>query len=114
MEKSFQTFFDSNIEFDVLMISYKLNQGEPVEEFPFIKKVTDAQTSSGYIVNQHYYDTLINLIDHDRDKLIDIFGIKTLQRSYLLKDKNNVPLESPQMMFLRCAVHILIEIFIVI
>jgi len=57
-----------------------------------------------FIINN--YDKLINIIDIERDKLIDFFGIKTLQRSYLLKDKNNNLLETPQMMFLRCAIQI--------
>ena len=52
------------------------------------------------------FDIIINIIVINRDNLIDYFGIKTLERSYLLKDKNNNLLETPQMMFLRCAVQI--------
>jgi hypothetical protein len=48
------------IEFDVCMISFLLNQVEPVDNRPY-RKVIEAQTASGYIVNSHYYDALIEL-----------------------------------------------------
>ena len=45
-----------------------------------------------------------NIIDHKRDyELLDFFGVKTLIRSYLLKD-NKVVKERPQYMFLRVAI----------
>jgi GR25 family glycosyltransferase involved in LPS biosynthesis len=59
LEKLFDP--DKNIKFDVCMCSYKLNDGNIIENEPFLTKVKDAQTASGYIVNQHYYDTIIEL-----------------------------------------------------
>ena len=47
-----------------------------------------------------------SIIDNTRDELIDFFGLKTLQRSYLLRDINDVILETPQMMWMRCAIQI--------
>jgi GR25 family glycosyltransferase involved in LPS biosynthesis len=62
LEKLFDP--DKNIKFDVCMCSYKLNDGNIIENEPFLTKVKDAQTASGYIVNQHYYDTIIELYEN--------------------------------------------------
>ncbi len=43
-------------------------------------------------------------IQHDRDYLLDYFGFKTLEKSYLLKDASMVILERPQHMWMRVAV----------
>lgn len=43
-------------------------------------------------------------IQHDRDYLLDYFGFKTLEKSYLLKDTNMVILERPQHMWMRVAI----------
>jgi ribonucleotide reductase alpha subunit len=48
---------------------------------------------------------LNDMIMHDRDYLIDYFGFKTLERSYLFK-YNNVVIERPQQMWMRVAVGI--------
>lgn len=42
-------------------------------------------------------------INHDRDYLLDYFGFKTLEKSYLLKDATMVILERPQHMWMRVA-----------
>ncbi len=65
------------------------------------------------LISTNYYEfiksnleILNNLIVSSRDKLIDFFGLKTLERSYLLRDKDKIIIETPQMMFLRCAIQI--------
>ena len=63
VEKSFQQFFDASIQYDVLMISYIIQKSDDVSEYPFIRKILDGQTASGYLVNQNYYDVLINLYE---------------------------------------------------
>ena len=50
-------------------------------------------------------DVFDNLIVHERDYLIDFFGFKTLERSYLLKVGNKV-IERPQYMWLRVSIGI--------
>ena len=62
-EKSIQQFFDASLNYDVLLISYIIQKSEDVPDYPFIKKIIDGQTASGYIINQTYYDTLIQLYD---------------------------------------------------
>ena len=44
-----------------------------------------------------------NMIDYDRDYLIDYFGFKTLERAYLLKINGKI-VERPQHMWLRVAI----------
>lgn len=46
-----------------------------------------------------------NIIQHDRDFLLDYFGFKTLQHSYLLR-VNDICIETPQYMFLRVSIGI--------
>ena len=46
-----------------------------------------------------------NMIEHQRDYLIDYFGFKTLERAYLFRISNNV-VERPQHMWMRVAVGI--------
>jgi glycosyl transferase family 25 len=48
-----------NVKFDVCLLAYNTpNLYE--SEYPFLYKIKDAQTTAGYIVQSHYYDTLIN------------------------------------------------------
>lgn len=65
------SYFFSNIDskhlWDVLMFAYNIkdpgNYVKPFENDDHIGKIGYAQTASAYLVNQHYYDTLIdNLI----------------------------------------------------
>ena len=64
------------------------------------------------LISTEYYNIvcyfqceLNDMIDYERDFLFDYFGLKTLERSYLLK-KNNKIIERPQHMWLRVAVNI--------
>jgi ribonucleoside-diphosphate reductase alpha subunit len=64
------------------------------------------------IVNSDYYDIvtkhgdqLEDMIDYNRDYLIDYFGFKTLERSYLFK-LNGIIVERPQHMWMRVAIAI--------
>jgi len=61
-ENSLSKFFELKPNFDVCMLSYALLKCEETEE-DSIRKVTSAQTTSGYIVNHHYYDKLIQLYE---------------------------------------------------
>ena len=52
-----------------------------------------------------YREELENMIDYDRDYLIDYFGFKTLERSYLFRIDSKI-VERPQHMWMRVAVAI--------
>jgi len=62
-----------------------------------------------YSLVQTYHDQLEEMIDYSRDYLIDYFGFKTLERSYLLKincnNKKKI-VERPQHLFMRVALGI--------
>ena len=61
---------------------------------------------SKYVENVMYnINDLEQMIDYNRDYLIDYFGFKTLERAYLYKT-NNVVVERPQHMWMRVAVAI--------
>ena len=60
-EQSIATFFETTPTFDVCMISYIVQKGEEIPGNTHIGKVLNGQTTSGYIVNAHYFDVLINL-----------------------------------------------------
>jgi ribonucleoside-diphosphate reductase alpha subunit len=49
---------------------------------------------------------LNELIDYSRDYLFDYFGVKTLKKSYLLKDKEGKIIERPQDMWMRVSAFI--------
>lgn len=63
-EEQFRLLFENNIEFDVCMLSYNLLESETSKYGPFLKRVLSAQTASGYLVNNSYFDTLINLYNY--------------------------------------------------
>lgn len=54
-------FFEDEIDYDVIMLSYLLHKGEPYNDY--LHKVLYASTASGYIVNSCFYDSLIELYE---------------------------------------------------
>ena len=56
-------------------------------------------------VVQKYKDEWENILDYQRDYLIDYFGFKTLERAYLMQI-NKVTVERPQHMWMRVAIGI--------
>ena len=63
VEENLSKLFESEIPFDVCMLSYNLFQSVPCEKFPFLLKALDVQTASGYIVNHLFYDKLIENLE---------------------------------------------------
>jgi GR25 family glycosyltransferase involved in LPS biosynthesis len=77
LEDDFKFAFDSKTThqvFDKLFKNVKLNEwdvillthvhGKTVDtKYPFIKKITDAQTGSGYIVNKSYYPIMMSIFE---------------------------------------------------
>jgi len=51
------------------------------------------------------YEQINSKIDHDRDYLIDFFGVKTLEKSYLMKSNSKI-VETPQYMWMRVSLGI--------
>jgi len=64
-----RAFFTSNIEYDVLMLSYNLVKEESYNDL--VGRVKEGQTASGYIVHSRFYDTLIHNLESNLQKLIE-------------------------------------------
>ena len=68
----------------------------------FLHEVVDTpRNGSVFLIHQ----ALEQMIDHSRDYLIDYFGFKTLERSYLMRC-HGVVIERPQHMWMRVAIGI--------
>lgn len=63
VEESLSAFFDSIPDYDVCMISYIVQKSQPIPNNTLVGKVLDGQTASGYIVNNKYLDSLIQLYE---------------------------------------------------
>jgi len=61
-EKNLADFFSLNLDWNICMLSYNLIKSEELEN-SIINKVIEAQSGAGYIVNNNYYDKLINLYE---------------------------------------------------
>ena len=62
-------------------------------------------STEAYVLSQKYAEELDAMCKYERDYLIDYFGFKTLERSYLLRIHKR-PIERPQHMWLRVALGI--------
>lgn len=62
LETQLNEFFQIDIPYDVCMLSYNMIQYNPTK-YSVINQVVEAQAASGYLVDNHYYDTLIKLYE---------------------------------------------------
>ena len=69
LEEQLKEFFDSRIPYDVCMLSHNVLQKEELPGNNLLGRILEGQTASGYIVAQHYYDTLIELYEDALPKL---------------------------------------------
>jgi GR25 family glycosyltransferase involved in LPS biosynthesis len=63
-----RAFFESHISYDVLMLSYNIQQSEPYNTL--VSYAREAQTASGYIVHSRFYDTLIQTLEEALPRLV--------------------------------------------
>lgn len=61
-ETILQQFFDTTPNYNVCMISYNMNQSTQTDN-EFVQKVIDAQSASGYIVHNSFYEPLIKIFE---------------------------------------------------
>ena len=61
-QQNLQHFFNKTPNFDVCMIAYHIQRSDWTDD-PNIIKVLEAQTAAGYIVNQTFYDKIIDLYE---------------------------------------------------
>jgi GR25 family glycosyltransferase involved in LPS biosynthesis len=62
-DKEVRQIFENGVDFDVVMFAYNLGVAEEPDnaKSPFLRRVFSASTASCYLVNGHYFDTLIDL-----------------------------------------------------
>ena len=79
--------------------------------YEIYNNLMDSETDES-LLNREYFETVAEyryefdeMIDYDRDYLIDYFGFKTLERSYLLRVEDKV-VERPQHLWMRVAIAI--------
>jgi len=63
-ETNLTNFFSLNLSFDVCMLSYNLKRWEELNDNNVVNKLIESSTASGYIINSHYYDKLIELYEN--------------------------------------------------
>ena len=68
------TFISNKVEWDVLLLG--TNMGPPFDKEENCIRVFNAQTTTGYIVKHHYYDTLIDCFKKSVGNLIRDYNVK--------------------------------------
>jgi glycosyl transferase family 25 len=63
VEEELTKFFDSQLEYDICMLAYNVDEDEPVKNCDFVRRILVGQSAAAYIVNCRYYDTLIALFE---------------------------------------------------
>ena len=61
-DQELKAVFDPKISYDVIMLAYGSNHSTPFTHT--LSRVTNAQTTSGYLVHSRFYDTLIHTWTH--------------------------------------------------
>ena len=69
VEENIKRLFSEKPDFDVCFLAYNLQRGNIVPELPFLIKADETHSASAYILNQHYYDKLIELYEWAMPKL---------------------------------------------
>jgi hypothetical protein len=64
LESYFEKLFNNSCNFEVCFLSYNCHSFEDIPQHTFIKRVLDAQSASGYIVNEKCYSKLISLYEN--------------------------------------------------
>jgi GR25 family glycosyltransferase involved in LPS biosynthesis len=68
------SFLSSSIDWDVLLLG--TNMAPPFDKEKGCLRVFNAQTTTGYIVKQHYYDTLLNSFKKSVGYLLTYYNVK--------------------------------------
>lgn len=94
----FNDFFDTNMDYDICMLSANGGYIEPTE-YSFVSKINEAQTTSGYMVNHNYSDILLKNYEegsyligksYEKGKGDDIQGIYCIDQYWKrLQDVDN-------------------------
>ena len=72
-ENNLKQFFDSSssIDYNVCMFYYAIDAPLDNTEYSFLKRILKSHGTVGYLVNNNYYDILIQIIEESIPKLIE-------------------------------------------
>ena len=91
----------------IFVTSLRKRTPETFSEAVSILKGESSQLSEEYTLYVETNKSVLNdIIRQDRDFNHDIFGLKTLERAYLLKNEKNEVIERPQYMWMRTAIEV--------
>ena len=67
-KQEFQDFLTklATVNYDVCLLSFNIQQSDPIDDT--FQKITESTTASGYIVNSHYYNTIIDAFQYAADQ----------------------------------------------
>lgn len=90
LEEQLNNFFKLGLKYDVCFLSYNLIRYEELKN-NVVNKGLEVQTASGYIVNNNYYDKLINLYQYamhelEKTKIHWIYANDQIWKQYQEKD----------------------------
>ena len=68
-EEELEKLFTLKPDFDVCFLSYNLYESEEIIDLSFLKRVLFSTSASAYIVNEHYYQKIIDLYEEALPKL---------------------------------------------
>ena len=89
----------------IFVTSLRKRTPETFSEAVSILKGESSQLSEEYTLYVETNESDLNdIVRQDRDFNHDIFGLKTLERAYLLKNEKNEVIERPQYMWMRTAI----------
>ena len=100
-----------NPNFGILGSRLAISNHQKNTKEKFLEVVTDLTNNTQILsdelveITKKYETEINNIINYERDYLLDYFGFKTLEKSYLLKI-NKKPVERPQHLFMRVAIGI--------
>jgi glycosyl transferase family 25 len=82
-------FFNKNIDYDVLLISQNINDSKSYDNELF--KVLDSQTTAGYLVNNKFYNKLIENFEEGYNLLeqTDIYNKYAIDQYWKILQPNN-------------------------
>ena len=104
------TYFKKDPDYLILASRISVNNHHKNNRFSFLETMKSLHECE--IISDSFLNTVLthsekveSIINYERDYLLTYFGFKSLEKSYLLKDKNGV-VERPQHLFMRVALAI--------
>ena len=77
VKSTIQKLFDSNVDFDLCMLSANVHDEEPIPGYDFIQKINSAATSAGFILTRKFAPILLANLKEGAKKLENSYNERT-------------------------------------